>query len=190
MAAVQLLSRQNGFTSGKSWDSAASLSPCRRAGNLFLRRPKATNWQLQLTLGATHQAFDPKRQMRLLNDFPEHRRAPARIAHLQPVAAGEEIVGGGAVTVGIPDRERMRNRPRASSPFVIGEPALVRVNAIGKPKIVQIADQAGAGGRSEKLNDAIGDMALDQLMMEDLEERPTERVRLATALPGGDVQFL
>ena len=92
--------------------------------------------------------------------------------------------------VGIADRERMRNRARAGSPFAIGEPALIRVNAIGKPKIVQIADQAGTGARSEKLNDAIGDMALDQLMMERLEEGPTERMRLAAALPGGDVQFL
>jgi len=39
----------------------------------------------------------------------------------------------------------VRHRTRASSPLVIGEPALVRVNAIGKPKIVQIAEQTGAG---------------------------------------------
>src|SRR3954447_4428432 len=40
------------------------------------------------------------------------------------------------------------------------------------------------------LNRAIGDMPIDQLAMEYLEERPAERVRLAAALPGGDVQFL
>src|SRR5215212_4740089 len=44
--------------------------------------------------------------------------------------------------------------------------------------------------QAKDLNRAIGDMSIDQLMMEHLEERPTERVRLAAALPGGNVQFL
>src|SRR5439155_3845266 len=113
-----------------------------------------------------------------------------RVALLQPAATREQIVSGCAGMVSITDRERVRDCTGTGSRLAIGESALICVYMIRKPKVVQIADQARTGARSEDLNRAIADMPIDQLMMKHLEERLTERVRLPAALPSGNVQFL
>src|SRR3954453_13038791 len=60
----------------------------------------------ELMLAAARQPFGPKCQTRLLDNLPEHRRVVGRVALFEPVMAGEEIIGGGAGTIRIADRER------------------------------------------------------------------------------------
>src|SRR3954468_7278869 len=89
----------------------------------------------ELVLAAARQPLGPKCQTRLLDNLPEHWRVIGRITLLQPVAAGEEIIDGGAGMIGIADRERMSNDAGTRRFLAIGEPALISIHAIGNSKI-------------------------------------------------------
>src|SRR3954451_21935970 len=90
----------------------------------------------ELVLAAARQPLGPKCQTRLLDNLPEHWRVIGCVTLLQPVAAGEEIIGGGAGMIGIADRKRMSNDAGTRRLLAVGEPALIGVHAICKSKIV------------------------------------------------------
>ena len=129
------------------------------------------------------EMFEAKRQARLLDDLPQHRLATGRETLLQPVAARHEIIDGDAGTVCLTDRHRMDDRTGTGRPFVVRESALVGVDVVAQPKIIQIADYASAGAGSEELYRACGKTALDQVKMKRLEKRAGEGVRLAPPRP-------
>lgn len=68
---------------------------------------------------------------------------------------------------------------RTGRPFVVGEPALVGVDVVAQPEVIEIAEHQIAGAGSEQFYPTRGKIALDQQLMKRFEECPGERMRLA-----------
>src|SRR6516162_282118 len=131
-------------------------------------------------LDATGQVFEAKGQARLLKDLPQHRLAPGCKTFFEPVASRHEIINPGARLECVLDRQGMSDNAGPLPTIGVGKPALIGINPISQPKIIEVADDPAAGGEA----------ALDQQPVEPLEEPPGERMVLAATLPGSTMQHL
>src|SRR5262249_15404411 len=85
-------------------------------------------------------------------------------------------------------RQSMSDDTGPRPPIGVGKPALIGVNPAAPPKIIEVADRPVAGRGSEKLHAVLREATLDQQSMERLEKGAGERMRSASALPGGAMQ--
>src|SRR6516225_7407030 len=120
-------------------------------------------------LEATAEVFEAKGQARLLKDLPQHRLAPGRETFFEPIAPRHEVINPGSRLKRVPDSQGMGDEAGPLPPIGIGEAALIGINPVSQPKIVEVADNAVPGGGSQELRPAPGKAALYQQPVERLE---------------------